>query len=99
MEPQSYLPADGDQQVATPRPHGKRRIAALVASTALVAGVGGAGIGYAATRGLEDRSATTSASGEGRSQGVPGSGWSFNTAAASTTCRCPPTRSVRVGMA
>ncbi len=78
MEPQSYLSSDGDQQPATQRPHGKGRIAALVASTALVAGVGGAGIGYAATRGLEDRSATTSASGEGRSQAVPGSGWSFD---------------------
>ena len=75
MEPQSHPPAEGEQPAQKPqqRPRGAYRLAAAITTTALVAGVGGVGIGYVASRGLGDQS-STAASG----QPVPGSGWSFS---------------------
>ena len=78
MEPQSYPPAEQPQQPPQQRPRGRRRLAALVTATALVAGAGGAGIGYAATRELGDSPSTAASGQPGAAQPVPGSGWSFS---------------------
>ena len=78
MEPQSYPPADDEQPAPASQAHprSRLRLAAVVTTTALLAGVGGVGVGYVASRGLGDGSAASGQQGEARP--VPGSGWSLS---------------------
>jgi S1-C subfamily serine protease len=89
MTEQSPTPTLGPDPFAvppTPRPRRMRRLIAGLATTAVVAGVGGVGAGYALGHGSGDSTSTTTSSGTDRaptSQGpdtrtIPGYGWSWS---------------------